>query len=117
MHTYLHFLTITSEEQPKGHFGSSEGLFSSRGLGEVICANLSLSAERKTVLPTHQTLPRRPLKPEHEQPGSGLLRGEDQQRAGLPAVVEGPEGVYEEEAELLGELDGWNGGGGREEVV
>lgn len=34
-------------------------------------------------------------------------------------MVEGPEGVYEEEAELLGERDGWmgEGGGGREEVV
>lgn len=28
-------------------------------------------------------------------------------------MVEGPEGVYEEEAELLGERAGWTGGGGR----
>lgn len=27
MHTYFHFLTVTSEEQPRGYFGSSEGGF------------------------------------------------------------------------------------------
>jgi len=58
--------------------------------------------ERKAVLPTHQALPRRSLESKHEQPGSGLLWGEDQQRAGLSTVVEGPEGFHEEEAEFLG---------------